>query len=359
MYMKKYTNYILILLTFTLCCCESMKETYEEYAGDGRIRYLAKCSNLEGIPRWESVKLSWENGIDPAIDHILIEWNNGFTRKDTVTHKDSSSIVIPGLENYTYEFKVFSVDQQDNRSIESIVYTRPYTTEHEYFGTISGIVFKHFKVGNDNLVLFFDPWSDHIKEGWITYHNGDSPQKLKFTRELIEEKYHMLTSVDFSQSVNIYRRIVLPDGDDEVLLPAYELDLTVRTFKSDFSALIKNYLGVDELTDEVIQNVTELEIDYNVSSLEDILYFPNLRKLSLGKNRFMSSTVASEFPSQILETESSKFSLKSAHEINSLSIDRYDVHYFNYKINSWDKIYLPENLPYINEKGSPVLPTLN
>ena len=44
-----------------------------------------------------------------------------------------------------------------------------------------------------------------------------------------------------------------------------------------------------EITPELLER-EELDLDYDLASLEDILYFPNLKTLNLGKNRYFGST---------------------------------------------------------------------
>ena len=56
--MKKL-YYIIGLLTalFVVSCSESLEETYDEFAGDGMIRYLGKCADVEVNPGWERLQV--------------------------------------------------------------------------------------------------------------------------------------------------------------------------------------------------------------------------------------------------------------------------------------------------------------
>ncbi len=46
--MKKYIGLLMAILT--MVSCESLEDTYKDYAGDGPIRYLGKCMDLTVQP---------------------------------------------------------------------------------------------------------------------------------------------------------------------------------------------------------------------------------------------------------------------------------------------------------------------
>ena len=49
--MKNKLYYIICLLaTWVVVGCEDLEDTYDEFTGDGRIRYLGKCMNVEMHP---------------------------------------------------------------------------------------------------------------------------------------------------------------------------------------------------------------------------------------------------------------------------------------------------------------------
>mgnify|MGYP000369353900 FL=1 len=50
---KLYYTIGLFAVLFAAGCSESLEETYDEFAGDGMIRYLGKCADVEVNPGWE------------------------------------------------------------------------------------------------------------------------------------------------------------------------------------------------------------------------------------------------------------------------------------------------------------------
>ena len=72
---RKYIiNLLLAMVALLAGCNESLEDTYSDYAGDGKIRYVAKCSDLDVVPGWERLMLSWVNGTDATIDKIKVAW---------------------------------------------------------------------------------------------------------------------------------------------------------------------------------------------------------------------------------------------------------------------------------------------
>ena len=66
--MKNKLYYIICLLaTWVVVGCEDLEDTYDEFTGDGRIRYLGKCMNVEMHPGWNRIRVIWENNTDAAV----------------------------------------------------------------------------------------------------------------------------------------------------------------------------------------------------------------------------------------------------------------------------------------------------
>ena len=56
--------------------CEDLEDTYDEYAGDGMIRYLGKCSNVDVQPGWERLRVVWKNNLDATVKRVKITWQS-------------------------------------------------------------------------------------------------------------------------------------------------------------------------------------------------------------------------------------------------------------------------------------------
>lgn len=372
--MKRLLIYILlpVLAAGIFSACESLEDTYSDYTGDGPIRYLAKCTNLEANAKWESVELSWENKNDVARDAIFIEWQDDSTTRDTLIDKNSTSCVIPNLGNFDYFFSVSAVsldedNNLDSRSLETTVYSRPFSLEHESLSTFTRVVLKQFKVGASDLFLFLDNWKDNLLTAEIGYYQPGETEETRIQLEKVNlgtddspnywpngEREMLLENVDFSKEIKIYRTGMVAAIDDPeftVEFPDIALNLNVLVFNSDFATQVQNYLNVSQLTASTIKDVEVLEFDQDIASIEDILYFPNLKEIYLGKNRYMTSSYASNSSAQSIlsEKERSLAVLNIAHDKLQLDVHQYNSHYYaSYEAPAW----------FIRE-GNPVLPELN
>ena len=120
-------------------------------------------------------------------------------------------------------------------------------------------------------------------------------------------------------------------------------------------ALVSLMSGMtSEITETFINSITELEIDYDMNSFEDIMNLPNLKTLILGKNRYLNPEELNlyEDASQVSNLASSIFALNQVHEILDAKIQRYNKHYIpegelSY-IENLANPQIPDNLNYLN-----------
>ena len=74
---KIYSKLFYIIGLFTasfVMGCEDMEDTYDDFSGDGPIRYLGKCMDVEVASGWERLRLCWKNNLDVAVKWTKITW---------------------------------------------------------------------------------------------------------------------------------------------------------------------------------------------------------------------------------------------------------------------------------------------
>ena len=348
--MKKNAWLFLILL-FAIGC-DSLEDTYSDYAGDGPRRYLGKCSDVKVLPGWKRLQVSWVNGVDPVVKNIRITWTRDGVVRDSLLPKDATTCNILNLQTGDYEIKVAAVDERGNASFDVITFARPYSENHEAVLAFTRLVSKHFFV-KDRLVLFFDPWDENVHEAQLNYTATDgTPKSFNLETIMKKEKYYLLPeAVDPTGKIFIERKGYIEGCVDLITFAPVELKHE-RSFVTDFKLWMRNKYGQIDISDSFVENQEELEVDYSISSLEDILHFPNLKKLYLGKNRFLKETHLEYFArtSEIFELEKTLFALNVAHEVLGLKIDRYNEHFL--------PVPLPSNMKsYTEEQGNPLPPT--
>ena len=345
---RKYIiNLLLAMVALLVGCNESLEDTYSDYAGDGKIRYVAKCSDLDIVPGWERLILSWVNGTDATIDKIKVAWMFEGQRDSVYLPGTATSYELTNLVDGTYQFYVSAVDKFGNESLVETYSGRPYTRDHELMRSFSRGILKSFFV-NGKMIFFSDQYSANIVEIKLQYKNSGG--ETKYYEFENPSSYDALITIDDvsmnpADSVYILRKGTLENSPDTVVLDPVTINRK-KNFSAGFVHAITARYGYSTETQEkedafleFIENVEELELDYSIESLEDILFCTNLKKLVVGKNRhFVSKQVNSQDKSLILKSPEKSYAIleKAAEaDVLGLKVDYYGhntvstMHYFN------------------------------
>ena len=257
----KYLSLVFVLLTLG-ACGESLEDTYKDYAGNGEIRYLGKCSDIAIRPGWNRLIVSWKNGTDPVIDKVKVTWKKDDTSKFILLDRGTTEYSIPDLEDGNYEVTVCSVDKQGNTSLVSTIYGRPYTKDHEVVRSFTNIISRHFFI-RDRLVLLFLGWESNVKEAYLTYTKKDgSKGRLDLTEEVVNKLYYLLPdAIDSTNPVELYRSGYVEGCEDLIVFEPTVLE-TEKLFNADFKQAMKRQFGFDQdISAEWADSVTEIDFD--------------------------------------------------------------------------------------------------
>lgn len=337
----------MLAAVFALAGCEDLEDTYSDYAGDGMVRYVGKCKDVTVTPGWERLHVEWKNSLDPGIESIKVVCVAGGIVRDTMLEAGATSCDIRNMEDGSYQVDVYAVGEGGRLSLSKAEFARPYTSSHEEVRSFSPGIIKHFFVGN-NLVLFMDKWSENFVNFELNYTRTDgNVEVLPLTEEMFAEKYCLLEGINTEEEIFITREGRVEGCLDLIPLEPYVLT-AAPMFTAAFRAWCKEHYCLDEIGKEFLASKS-LQFDYDIQTLEDILYFPDLEEIELGKNRYLNDMALSVYPKEwcsvLTELEKSEFVLGIAQKLRGLKINRYHKHYF------------PETTTLqINEMGIPVLP---
>lgn len=336
-------RYLWILLSILFVTgCESLEETYSDYAGDGSIRYLGKCSDFEINPGWQRLILTWKNSVDPVISNVKITWRtaDGTVSGDTLLDRLADSCSIPTPANGSYEVSLCNVDKNGNSSLVETLFARPYNYAHESIISFSRLITKHYFV-KDRLIIYFGPWQDNIIEANLLYTKKDgTPGDFSLDENLMGwygGSKLLSDEIDINKPVCLLRKGRLIGCPDIIEFAADTLSHT-KLYSTDFKMWIQAKYNQSEFTNEFAETLEELEIDYSIRSLTDILNLPNLKKIILGKNRFLDpSTDIDDFWgstrfSGLVDMQDSKDALEYLREIKGDNFNGvyYTRHFFDY-----------------------------
>lgn len=328
--MSKYILFIASLLLFT-ACGESLEDTYKDYSGDGEIRYVGKVKDLQANPGWEHVKVSWTNSEDPIVDQVEVKWISDEARDSVFLPSGTSSFDITGLVSASsLQIEVMSVDKKLNESIPVTAYVRAYNPEHETVQSFNRIVSRNFFLHN-HLLLTFLGWDSQIDKAYITYTRKSTGKEDRFnlTEDVVNQLHADIPDVDDSKPVKLYRQGRIEGCDDLISFEPISID-TDRAFNSDFKQELKRQFGYDEIVpDEFVENTKSFDIDWDISDFADLLYFPNLKVLNLGKNRYVKSSQVDSEKGRSVVTDPGlcDWVISELHKLNGLTVNRYDNHF--------------------------------
>lgn len=359
--MDKILGYIILCLSTLVLCtsCQDIEDTYKDFLGNGEIRYLGKCNNLSVSPGWERLIVKWENSEDPIVDKIKLTWSTDDMKDSVLLDKGTTEYNIPNLSDNTYKITICSLNKEGESSLENSLYARPYTINHEEVISFSRLISKHYFIGN-RLILQFAGWQDGIEKAYVKYTLSTGKEdSILLSKSLVSRNIYMIRKeLDTTKPVTLYRTGKLEGCNDLIQFPVLEL-AHKKTYTSDFKEFLKTKYGVDneildaegEIKDSWANNVKTLEIDTDLGSFEDILNFPKLTKLVLGKHRYLTDAGikdAERGQLKVYDSELSDDVLYIMNELTNLTVDRYNKHYSD--------LY-PDD--YIKEMGKPEMPKYN
>jgi len=362
---RKYIINLFAAAALLVGCGESLEDTYSDYAGDGKIRYVAKCTEFHATPGWERLLLEWTNGTDATVDKIKMIWSCEDLKDSVLLPGTAESYELVNLVNRTYRFDVSAVDAAGNESLVETTYGRPYTREHEIMLAFTRGVVKPYFLSN-KLIFFSDQWNENIDEIKLQYKNTQGEtQYYTFEKGTSYDSFVTIDDVSMNPTDTIY---ILRKGRIEGCPDLIEFDplalSRTKIFSSGFVNAIERRYGYSTNSKEqeaefetFVENVTELEFDYDLETFEDVLYCPKLKKLIFAKNRYLDSkyqnTTENDVPVLRSDIDRNLTVLDKASEqdVLGLEIDWYG--------NRWnDRPYLVDDTDYMNYMGFSPLPEM-
>lgn len=346
--MKNKVIYIFAaVLAFFSSCGDSLEDTYKDYAGDGPIRYTGKCTNISVNPGWECLRAKWTPSKDPAVKNIRITWisENSDTTSAEVAPTDTS-YTIKGLTNQNYRVLVQSIANDGTPSLDNGLTRRPYTYEHEAVTAFTQGFNKYYLYKN-HLLLFMGNWSDGIVKFDIAYTNRQgNADTLHLTKDVFNEQNVDVADVDFSKDITLQRRGMIEGCPDTIDFQPVKLTKNFL-MNSDFKKELRQHYGLG--TDDVenfAASAQTIGLDYNLYSLEDLLYFPNLKTVNLGARRYMLSSHL--VASTVTELKRALWVINKLHEIGGVTVNMYANAYLGASAPSFVNRHSVATVPVTN-----------
>lgn len=326
------TIFALLSMLVLLTACDSLEDTYKEFAGDGPIRYPGMCKDVKVSPGWECLRVTWTLPNDPTVKNIVITCTSDGDSITKVLEPTATECTIENLRNINYTLKIQSQGEDGSLSLANSFTERPYTYEHEAVRGFTRGYSKVFFAGN-HLLFIMGGWNEGIERFWITYTDTDGNEaEQEFSEDLFYEEIVDFPDVDTSKPVVLHRKAKLADCPDVIDFEPVELSNNV-VFNSDFQKNMAERYGLNpDKQKEFAATATTIELDHSLLSFEDLLYFSNLEKVILGKNHYYANGKY-ELP-KVEDENISEWVLAKLNEIYGTTVEQYGESYFYYEL--WD-----------------------
>ena len=357
-----------VFATLFIVGCEDLSDTYDEFAGDGRIRYLGRCGDVEVVPGWERLRVSWKNSMDATVKWTKITWQSEedaqpferLVERETVTEESElmDTIYLENLHDGIYTITVSNMAADSTESLVETLYVRPYTMDHEDLRSFTRGITNFYFIGENSgkLVVLLDETNENLRKVVLNYWGTDGKEYTWDIQEHMTdtlEYWGMMTDIrdymqilpeegvdiDFTKPVTVVREGRVPGCIDDVVFPDETLSRDERILSVAFTNwLVKNY-GQDWEAKNVLNTIEEVELDYDMNSFQDLLYLPNLKKVVLGKNRFMAEGYTNENMS-VTDNYTGLVTLQFLKETRSdFTVDWYNNQYFDAMIEDENSMF--------------------
>lgn len=341
--MRKIINILTLFIALVLLvgCSETLEDTYSNVTNGGKIRYVAKCSDISVTPGWERLIVKWKNGTDATIDKIKLTWTYNGIKDSVLLDRLTTEFTLEKLTNAVYRFDIIAMDKEGNKSLGETTYGRPYTKDHEIMNAFTRGVTKAYFLKN-KMIFFADKWNKNILDIRLKYKDTDGKDQEYVFKEDTYDKLITIDNVSMNPEDVVYvlRQGTFDDSPDVVTFDPYPVNRN-KIYSSGFLIAIERRYGYSTETKEeevlfekFINEVTELEFDYDIESFEDILYCQNLKKMIFGKNRYTTMNFDAMAHRSIISGNEarSKAVVEKAMELFGVSVEYYEnktiPHYF-------------------------------
>lgn len=280
----------LIVFAALFISCEDMYTNQEKY--EGEVVYPAKFDTIIGYIGFERVEIDlMKAGRIPSSKIKLGK------AKKTVIEYDKEVITIDSLASWVnitglkatklYRFKIYTVDEYDNKSVPQEIALIPYTTSD-----LEALQVASPRLMKSPSAVVVD-WPRGISSVLMNYIslNFEYTDKNGVVRKGEREanSRFFMGNLEAGQTVAVkmnYR--IVPKVSNKAILDTItinrDLDISMPTSSTEFSATERNILaanGVTVYTADGVSSIEKLTYPVHANSLQDIFYFPNLKTLDL------------------------------------------------------------------------------
>ncbi len=316
----------IIGLIFVLTGCESMEDTYSEY-NTPKERYVGMVSDLTIEQGWKRFRLNWTNSVDAAIVNIKVKWEdkNGVADSILLPADTETYITDTIFSNQNYKFLVSSIDSRNKESFTEEVYEDAFTEESTLVEMYEVVQKKFFLIEDQLILMLYDTGKD-IYDVDLNYTSEGNAKTISLETDDYENGIVLVEDVDTDEPITIQGKMLIPNCFDSITVSPYVLDPAIKNWSGSFLGTLRLQFDMLDIDEDQLDTITTLYVDYSTTTLEDILYMPNLKKVVLGKKRMNNKVnyiTDENYVSTLEDVDASVFALNKMHELTGMEVEIY------------------------------------
>ena len=223
-YQKIKPVIVITLFLATLTGCNDMESKHEAYLTGEKV-YAGKLDSLTVYSGYERVKITGQTRFLGQADKCFVEWGNQIREFPIANNRGATvDIIIDGLQERNYEFKVYTKDPDNNKSVIQTC-----------TGKAMGSVFKESQMNRRIVNLTFVNgyfsalWADKAESEYVVFTNFSyekSNGTIEQVRIMPDDESTALTGWKAGGKIEIQSAVVTGDmGFDTIQLPLAESSL--------------------------------------------------------------------------------------------------------------------------------------
>lgn len=228
--MKKLIILIAFILgmAFIFNSCQKMEDVHEEFLKDGDVIYAPKPLATKSFAGRNRIKLKYYLINAVNVNKCIVEWDEG-QQSQTIDIApklplDSIEVLINNLEEKSYIFKVYTVDDKGNRSVKEKVTGSAYDVKYQS-GLINRALLGIEGGGTiDSLIVSWGSAAEGLTGVELTYNNTEGQP---VTKKVSADENETIIRAWESQGTMAYKSFFVPEEGaiDTFMTESRQIDL--------------------------------------------------------------------------------------------------------------------------------------
>jgi len=214
--LKYYKSLFVLSVFFVLSSCNDTYEFHDKYIENGEIIYTNKVDSLRTLPGDNRLKIAGYISNAFNVNEITVFWNKGkksqtFSYAKSENDTDELELIVENLEEQSYEFEVYSKDEDGNKSVKVVTFGTVYGDTFK--SNLEARAFNSFSYGSDsNATVNLKVASNLTRTTEIKYTNLSGTEVVESV--LADESEMILNQIDIT-APTMYRTFYVPNATDE------------------------------------------------------------------------------------------------------------------------------------------------